>query len=77
MAKVEIGFRAVVEDINFAVLVRAHRAGIDVEVRIEFLEGDLEAAIFKKRAKGCGGQTFAKRTHHAAGYKNVFHFVIK
>jgi len=51
MAEVEVGFGAVVEHINLAVLKRAHRAGIDVEVGIELLERHLESAIFQQRAQ--------------------------
>jgi len=50
MAEIEIGFRAVFGDVHFAVLIRTHRAGIDVEVRIEFEHGDFEAARFEQHA---------------------------
>ena len=74
VAEVEIGFRAVIQHVNFAVLIRAHRARIDVQVGIEFLQRDFEAAILEQRAERGGGQSFAQRTHHAASNKNVFHF---
>src|SRR5208282_5021965 len=73
MAEVEIRLRAVVQHVNFAVLVGVHGAGIDVEVGIKLLQGDFEAAIFEQGAEGGGGQAFAQRTHHAASDKNVFH----
>jgi hypothetical protein len=38
------------------------------------LQRDLEAAIFEQRAERGGGQTFAERTHHTAGYEYKFHF---
>jgi len=41
MAEVEVGFGAVVEHINLAVLKRAHRAGIDVEVGSNFWSATL------------------------------------
>ena len=37
MSQIEVGFGAVVEDVHLAVLIRAHRAGIDVDVRVELL----------------------------------------
>ena len=37
VAEVEVGLGAVVEDVDLAVLVRAHRARIDVDVRVELL----------------------------------------
>ena len=74
MAEVEVGLRAVVEHIHFAVLIRIHRAGIHVQIWIELLQRDLEAAIFEQRAERGGRQTFAQRTYHAASYKYEFHF---
>jgi hypothetical protein len=47
VTEVEIGFGAVVGDEDLAVLVRRHRARIDVQIRITLLEGDSEAAAFK------------------------------
>ena len=74
MAEVQVGFRAVIQHIHFAVLIRTHRAGIHVEIRIKFLQRDLEAAIFEQCAERGRRQAFAQRTHHAAGYENKFHF---
>ena len=47
MAEIKVGLRAVIEDVNLAVLIRAHRSGIDVEVGVELLQRDLETAIFQ------------------------------
>jgi hypothetical protein len=55
-------------------LIRAHRARIDVEIRIEFLESDLEPAILEKSAKGCRSEALAQGADYAAGYKDVFHY---
>ena len=41
VAKVEIGLGAIFGHENFAVLIGAHRTGINIEVRIAFLNGDL------------------------------------
>ena len=50
MAEVEIRLRAVLGHIDLAVLIRAHRSGIDVDVRVEFLRGDLQPARLEKSA---------------------------
>ena len=50
VAEVEVGFGAVVEDVDFAVLVGAHRAGIDVEVGIELLQLHAKSAAFEQQA---------------------------
>ena len=73
MAKVEVGLRAVVEHVHLAVLERAHRAGVDVQVRVKLLQRDLEAAVFQQGADGGRRQSLAKGTHHAARYKDVLH----
>ena len=44
MSKVEVGFGAIVQNINFAMLKRAHRSRIHVEIRIKFLENNAEPA---------------------------------
>ena len=72
MAEVEIGLGAVVEDVDFAVLVRAHRARIDVDVGVEFLQADAQAAMFEQHADGGAGEPLAEGTDDAAGDENVF-----
>src|SRR6266478_3590530 len=67
VAEIEIGLGTVVGDEHLAVLVRAHRAGVDVQVGIELAQPDLEAACLQQRAECCRRQTLAKRGNHAAG----------
>jgi hypothetical protein len=54
VAEVEIGFGTIVSDKNFAVLERAHGAGVDIEIRIELLQGDTESPAFQEAANGRG-----------------------
>ena len=44
--KVEVRFRAVLGDENFSVLIRAHGARVDVDIRVELLRRDLEPPRF-------------------------------
>ena len=37
MAKIKIGFRSVLRDKYFAMLVRTHRSRIDIDIRVQFL----------------------------------------
>ena len=60
VAEVEIGLRTIVEHIDLAVLVRRHRAGIDVQVRVEFLHQGFESASFKERADGGRSEAFTE-----------------
>ena len=71
MSEVKICFRTVFGDINFSVLIRAHRSGIDVDVRIEFLCGDFESARFKQSPERRGSDPFAESRNDSAGDKNV------
>ena len=73
MPEIEIGFRAVVGHVHLAVLEGVHGAGVNVQVRVEFGEGDLEAAVFQERAERGRRKAFAERTDNAAGDKDVFH----
>ena len=72
VAKIKIGFGAVVGDEHFSVLIGRHRAGIDVQVGIALLEGDAKAAAFEQAAHGGRRYAFPKRRNHAARHKNVF-----
>ena len=76
VAKVEIGLRAVVEHVHLAVLERAHRAGINIQVGIKLLQRDLESPVLQQGADGGRGQSLAEGTHHAACYEDVLHCVV-
>ena len=71
VAEIEIGLRAVLGDVDLAVLVRAHRAGIDVDVGVELLRRDLEPARLQKTSERGGGDALAETGNHAAGDENV------
>ena len=72
MAEVEISFGTILGHIYLTVLIRAHGARIDVDVGIEFDEGDFEAARFKNRGERGGGDAFSEGRHHPAGHEHVF-----
>ena len=54
VAEVEVGLGAVIGDEDLAVLVRGHRAGVDVDVRVEFEDGDGEPAGLEDAAQRSG-----------------------
>src|SRR5208282_3967554 len=72
VAEVEIGFGAVFGHEYFTVLKWAHRAGINVQVRIAFLKGDFEAATFEETTDGGSCNSLSKRRNNAAGNKYIF-----
>ena len=69
--EVEVGLGAVVGHVDLAVLERGHRAGIDVDVRVELLEGDLEAPGLEERAHRGRRDPLAEARDHAAGDEDV------
>ena len=71
MAKVKIGFRAIVGDEHFAMFKRAHRAGIDVQIGVQFAQADGIATGLQQRTKGSRCKALAKRGHHAAGDEDI------
>jgi CTP synthase len=58
---VEIGFCAVVSDVDLAVLERRHRSGIDVEVRIEFHDRHAQTALDEKPSYGSRRNSLPER----------------
>jgi hypothetical protein len=61
VAQIQIRFGPVVGHVDFAVLIRAHRPRVDVDVRVELLQGDGVAVILEQPADRGGGQSLAER----------------
>ena len=77
VAEVEVGLGTVVGDENLAVLERAHRARIDVEVGVELDQGDVQAARFEDRRQRRRGDALAEGGHHTAGDEDVLGHVVQ
>ena len=71
MTKVEIGFRAIIRDENFAVLIGRHCSRIDVQIRIQFPQTDRISAGLKKGPQSRRRKPFAQGGHHATSDKNI------
>ena len=71
VTEVEIGLAPVVEDVDLAVLVGAHRPRIDVDVGIELLHPHSEAAGLEEHADRRARQPLAERTDDPAGHEDV------
>ena len=61
MPEVEVRLRAVFRDVALPVLVRIQRARIDIEIGVEFLDGDTQAACLEKLGEGCGDDALSQR----------------
>jgi hypothetical protein len=55
-------------------LKRAHGAGIDVNIRIHLLHGDMQAPGFHQRSDGSRREALAKGRDDATGNKKKFRF---
>ena len=71
VADVEVGLGAVLGDEDLAVLERAHRARVDVQVRIELLELDAQAARLQQPAERRSDDAFAERRDDAPRDEDV------
>jgi hypothetical protein len=70
--EVEVGLAAVVGDEDLAVLERVHRAGIDVDVRVELLHRDPQAPGLEQSTEGRGGDALAEGAGHPTRDEDVF-----
>ena len=71
MAQIQVGLGAVVGDEHLAVLQGAHGAGVNIDVGVQFLRGDLQTAGFEQTAKACRRDALAQTGNHAAGDEYV------
>jgi len=71
VTEVEIGLGTVVGHKHFAVLVRRHRSGVEIEIGIEFAKPNLVAARLQQGSERRRGQTLSERRNHAAGDEDI------
>src|SRR6266513_723632 len=71
MAEVEIGLGAVIGYVDLAVLERRHGAGVDVDVGVEFLDGDLQSSLGEQPAQRRRCNALPERADYAAGDEDV------
>ena len=74
MPQIQIGLGPVIGHIDFSMLEGIHRPRIHIDIRVQFLESDLEPSGFEKGPDGGRSQSFSQRRKYAAGYKNKFGF---
>src|SRR5690606_1669716 len=61
----------VVGDVDLAVLVRRHRAGVDVDVGVELLVRDLEAVGLEEEPDRRAGEPLPEARGHPTGHEDV------
>src|SRR3972149_8743427 len=72
VAEVQVRLITVAGDKALPVLVWRHRAGVDVEVGVELLDGDGDAATLQDAADGRRSYAFANGANDSACYEYVF-----
>ena len=68
--EVEIRLAAVLGDEHLAVLEGVHRAGVDVDVRVELAHRDPETTRLEEPAERGGGETLSERAHHTTRHEH-------
>ena len=71
VADVEVGLGAVLGDEDLAVLERAHRPRVDVEVRVELLQLDAQPARLEQATERGGDDSLPQSRHDAPCHKDV------
>src|SRR5204863_8247552 len=71
VTEIEVGLGPVIGDIDLAMLRRAHRARVDVEIGVELAQPDAEAPRLQQRAECRCRDALAERGDHAAGDKDI------
>ena len=69
--EIQVGLGAVLRHIALAVLVRIQRSGVDVDVGIEFLDGDPQPSGLQELRQRSRNDAFAQGGGHAASNENV------
>ena len=72
MTEIQIGFGAVVGDEHLAMLVRAHRARVDVEIGIQLEDRNAVAAALEQSPEAGRNDPLADAGDHPASHKDEF-----
>ncbi len=71
VADVEVGLRPVLGHVHLAVLERAHRSRVDVQVRVELLQLHPQPARLEQAAERGGDDSLPERRDHSPGNEDV------
>lgn len=58
--QIKIRFRAIIGNKDFAVLVRTHGTGININIRVKFLDSDFVPPVFRRRPREAAVIPFPK-----------------
>jgi len=72
VAQIQIRLGPVVGDVDLAVLIGAHGAGIHIDIGVQLLGRHLQTSGLQQPAQRRGGYALAQSGNHAARHENVF-----
>ena len=72
MPQVKVGLRAVVRHKDLAVLKRAHRARVNIHIRVKFLRSDFKPPHLQKPPKTRRRDSLSQARDNAASHKDEF-----
>jgi hypothetical protein len=67
VTQIKIRFCAVIQNINFAMLIWTHCARVNVDIRVQLLHGNFEAAFLKQESRCRGRHAFAHGRNNTTG----------
>ncbi len=71
MPQIEIRFRSILSDENLSVLEGRHRARVNIEIGIYFLEGDGDISALEYPADRGDSNPLPHRAYYASGNEDV------
>ncbi len=72
MPKVQIRLRPVFRDVDLPMLVGVHRPGIDIDVGIEFLNGNAQSPRLQQSPQRCADDPLAQRRRDSPCNEDIF-----
>ena len=72
VTQIQVRLCAVIGNEHFAVLIRTHRAGVNIDIRIKLLNGDLIASGFQQATQRSRSDSLTQTGHNAAGDEYIF-----
>ena len=71
MSQIKVCFRTIISYKNLAMLIRAHCARVNIDIRVELLDSNPIAAAFQQTAQRRSSNALAQRRNNAACHKNI------
>ncbi len=72
MSQVQVRFSAIIQHIHFTMLVRAHRAGVDIDIRIQLLHCNSIASFLQQQTQCSCCHPLPHGANHATRKKDIF-----